>query len=313
MKNKILVTGGSGFVGSHLVRKLLSEGHKVRVIDNISRNVNNILDLIDSKKIEFIKGDIQNKNHTDKAIDGCDFVYHLAAVCINRCKMFPTEAINVNLNGSFNVFGSCIKHNVKKVIYTSTSSVFGEPDYLPMDENLPKRAVEPYGATKYCAEQLLIFLSKKHNLDYVIIRPFNVYGPFQSTDAYYTSVINLFIKRLLSGGQPQINGSGDQSMDFTFVADLIEVLLLMLNDKIKNEDFNVAPGVDTTIKDLAFLIIKELNLDTKPVFMPREVLVTKRKCDNQKLKKYTNFEFKYDLPRGLSELISHVKENIERY
>ena len=313
MKNKILVTGGAGFVGSHLVRKLISEGHSVRVLDNISRNVNNIKDLVNEKKVEFIKGDIQNKNHTNEAVENCDYVYHLAAVCINRCKMFPTEAINVNLNGSFNIFGSCIKHKVKKVIYTSTSSVFGEPDYLPMDEKLPKKAMEPYGATKYCAEQLLCFLSKKHNLDYIIIRPFNVYGPYQSTDAYYTSVINLFIKRLLSGNQPEINGSGDQSMDFTFINDLIEVFIIMLSDKLKNEDFNVAPGIDTSIKDLANLIIKELKLNVKPIFIPREVLVTKRKCNNSKLLSLTNFRFQYDLSKGLSKLINHIKNNIDQY
>ena len=244
---------------------------------------------------------------------GCDFVFHLAAVCINRCKAFPTEAIEVNLNGAFNVFGACVGNEIKKIVYTSTASVFGQPDYLPMDEKLPKRASEPYGATKFCAEQMLEFLSKKHGLNYIIARPFNVYGPYQSTDAYYTSVINVFIKNLISGKPPRIDGSGEQSIDFTHVDDLVDALVKLLESPIVNDDFNVAPGRDVSIRELAETIIKEMKLDLQPTYIPREVLVTKRRCDNTKLHKSIKHEFKVPINEGVRDLIQHVRENYDKY
>lgn len=310
---RALVTGGAGFIGSHLVRRLLHEGFDVSVIDNLSRNVNNIQDLIDERKISFLKGDIREREHVEKAMHGCHYVFHLAAICINRCKAFPTEAIEVNLNGSFNVFGAAINNSIKKLIYVSTSSVFGQPEYLPMDEKMPKRAAEPYGATKFCAEQMLEFLSKKHGLNYVIVRPFNVYGPYQSTDAYYTSVINVFIKNLISGKPPRIDGNGEQSMDFTHVDDLVDAVAKLLEAPVVNEDFNVAPGRDVSIRELAETIIREMGLNVNPVYVPREVAVTKRRCDNSKLRKHIDHEFKVPIDKGVRELIKHVRDNYDRY
>ena len=312
-KKKILVTGGAGFIGSHLVRGLLKEGYRVSVIDNLSRNFNNIQDLVTEEKIDFLKGDIRYREHIDMVMEGVDEVFHLAAVCLNRCKAFPKEAIEVNLNGSYNMFGACIRHDVNRIFYYSTASVFGEPTYLPMDEKLPHNAVEPYGATKSCSEKLLTFLSSKHDLSYIIIRPFNVYGSHQNTDAYYTSVINLFIKRLLTGLPPKINGSGEQSMDFTSVVDIVGASLRLLETDIANEDFNVAPGKEISIKDLAYKLIEVMGLEIEPQFMPREVLVTKRRADHSKLNKLTGYEFKTELEVGLRELVEHVRKNIGRY
>jgi len=310
---RALVTGGAGFIGSHLVRRLLNDGYDVNVIDNLSRNVNNIQDLIDGQKISFLKGDIREREHVEKAMHGCDYVFHLAAVCINRCKAFPTEAIEVNLNGAFNVFGAAINNSIKKLMFVSTSSVFGQPEYLPMNETMPKRAAEPYGATKFCAEQMLEFLSKKHGLNYIIVRPFNVYGPYQSTDAYYTSVINVFIKNLISGKPPRIDGDGGQSMDFTHVSDLVDALAKLREASVVNEDFNVAPGRDISIRELAETIIREMDLKVEPVYIPREVAVTKRRCDNSKLRKHTNHEFKVSIDEGIRDLIKHVRDNYDRY
>jgi UDP-glucose 4-epimerase len=312
-KGRVLVTGGASFVGSHLVRRLVKEGYDVNVIDNLSRNVNNIEELVNDKKVTFLKGDIRERAHIEKAMQECDYVFHLAAVCINRCEAFPKEAIEVNLNGSFNVFDAAINHNIKKLLFTSTSSVFGQPEYLPMDEKMSKRAAEPYGATKYCAEQMLKFLSKKHGLPYIIIRPFNLYGPYQSTDAYYTSVINVFIKNLIFGKPPRIDGSGEQSMDFTHVDDLVSAHIKLLESPLVNEDFNVAPGHDVSIKQFAETIIKEMNLKVEQTYIPREVLVTKRRCDNSKLKKFVNHDFKFSIGAGVRDLINHIIDNFDKY
>jgi UDP-glucose 4-epimerase len=312
-KGRALVTGGAGFIGSHLVRRLLNDGYDVSVIDNLSRNVNNIQDLIEGHKVSFLKGDIREREHVEKAMHGCDYVFHLAAICINRCKAFPTEAIEVNLNGAFNVFGAAINNSIKKLVFVSTSSVFGQPEYLPMNEAMPKRAAEPYGATKYCAEQMLEFLSKKHGLKYVIVRPFNVYGRYQSTDAYYTSVINVFIKNLIMGKPPRIDGDGGQSMDFTHVSDLVDALAKLREAPVVNEDFNVAPGRDVSIRELAETIIREMGLKVEPVYVPRDVMVTKRRCDNSKLRKHIDIDFKMSIESGVRDLINHVKENYDRY
>ena len=312
-KGKILVTGGAGFIGSHLVRTLLDENYRVSVIDDLSRNVNNLEDLISRKEIEFLKGDIRYREHVDMAMKDVDEVFHLAAVCLNRCKAWPMEAIQVNLNGAYNVFGSAVGHGVGRVIYFSTASVFGEPERLPMDEELPMRAEEPYGATKACAEKLLRFLSRKHGLKYLIFRPFNVYGTYQSTDAYYTSVITTFIKRVVSGLPPRIHGEGDQSMDFTHVRDIVGAAYRLLESDIVNEDFNVAPGRDTSIRELAYKIIEVMGLDMEPEFMKREVLVTRRRADNNKLRRMTGYEFHVDLETGLRDLVEHVKANIGIY
>src|SRR3989338_1188931 len=184
----ILVTGGAGFIGSHLVEELVKKGYNVKVIDNLSRNTNNVKHLIREKKIEFIKGDVRDWDVVFDSMKGIDYVFHKSAVCIKRCIQFPHEAIDVNLNGSYNVFRAALENKVKKVIFDSTSSVYGEPDKLPMAEDAAIKPVEPYGATKIAAEFMLEFLSKK-GLDYFTFRYFNVYGPKQSTDAYYTSEV----------------------------------------------------------------------------------------------------------------------------
>jgi len=312
-KGKVLVTGGAGFIGSHLVRRLVEAGREVSVIDDLSRNVNNVSDLAESGKIDFLKGDIRYPEHIDMAMKGVDQIYHLAAVCINRCKAFPREAIEINLNGSYNVFGAGIRHGVERVVHFSTASVFGEPEYLPMDEKLSHRATEPYGATKSCAEKMLTFLSQKHDLPYVIVRPFNVYGMYQSTDAYYTSVISLFIKRLIGGLPPKINGTGEQSMDFTHVSDIVEICMRILESDIQNEDFNVAPGKEITIKELANSIIKIMDVDVRPEFIDKKVFVSKRRADNRKVCAALDFQFSMDVESGLKELIEHIRNHIDEY
>ncbi|MBT3168512.1 MAG: SDR family NAD(P)-dependent oxidoreductase [Candidatus Cloacimonetes bacterium] len=310
---KILVTGGAGFIGSHLTKELVKRGYQVVVLDNLSRNVNHVEDLWKEGEIKFLKGDIREKAHVLTAMKGVDYVFHQAAACLNRCKAFPKEAIEVNLEGSYNVFGAAIHENVKKVIYASTSSVYGQPNYLPMDEKHPTNAREPYGATKLCVDKFMEFLSAKHGLKYIGFRYFNVYGTYQSVDAYYTSVINIFIKRILNGQSPRINGDGEQSMDFTHVSDVVAANIAALNSDVENEMFNVGYGQENSLKMLANFILTYLGSDLKPEFIPREILVSRRRCDNSKLKKLLRVECKIDLETGLKELVEHVKKYPEIY
>src|SRR3989344_2531331 len=312
-ETKILVTGGAGFIGSHLTKELVKKGYKVRVLDDLSRKINHVEDLWKSKEIEFIKGDIRDSMHVMEAMKGIDYVFHEAAVCINRCKAFPKEALEVNLEGSYNVFGATIHEGVKKVIYASASSVYGEPEYLPMDEKHPTNAKEPYGATKLCADKFMEFLSEKHGLKYIALRYFNVYGSYQSTDAYYTSVISVFIKRILGGLSPVINGKGTQTLDFTHVSDVVDTNISALESDIANEIFNVGYGEEHSLKELAEIILDILGSDLKPEFIDRPVPVSKRRCDNTKLKNLLGVVPRVNLREGLEELINHIKERPELY
>jgi len=310
-KPTILVTGGAGFIGSHLVRALVKRGLKVRVLDNVSRNVNNVQDLTKQGKIDFLKGDIRNKNHVTLAMKGIEYVFHEAAVCLNRCVAFPKEAVEVNLEGSYNVFGAAIQAKVKKIIFASTSSVYGEPEYIPIDEKHPTNPVTPYGATKLCVDHFARFFAKKHGMKFIGLRYFNVYGPNQSTDAYYTSVINLFIKRVLLGARPIILGSGEQTFDFTYISDVVRANLLAMESDIENEMFNVGFGYPCSIETLAWMILKAFNSDQKPEFIAREVPITRRICNPKKIERFLDFHCQVILEDGLKKLIDYIKKHPE--
>ena len=314
MKGKVLVTGGAGFIGSHLTRALVGKGYEVRVFDNLCRNVNHVSDLKDEGKIEFCKGDIRNREHVYDVMKGIDYVFHEAAVCYNRCNAFPTEAIQVNLEGSYNVFGACIHEKVKKLIVASTSSVYGQPEYLPIDEKHPTNPKSPYGATKLCADHFLKFLAGKHGLKFVGLRYFNVYGTYQSTDAYYTSVISVFIKRVLGGANPIINGRGDQTLDFTHISDVVKVNIAALESYyVFNEFFNVGTGKETSIKRLAEIILDIVQSDNGIEFVDREVPISRRCCHSHKLEKMLGVKCEVGVEEGIKELIEHVRRNPEIY
>lgn len=302
---KILVTGGAGFIGSHIVKRLLTDGHEVRVLDNIARNVNHVSGL----DVEFIKGDIRDKPTVIEAMRGCEVVFNEAAICMNRCKAHPQEAIDVNIQGSYNVFGAAIRHGAR-VIHASSASVYGEPDYIPMDEAHPANTIEPYGTSKLAADRLLGFLSAKHGLEAVMLRYFNVYGTYQSTDAYYTSVINVFIKNILHSKPPVINGDGSQSMDFTHVSDVVEANIAAMTSG--TGIYNVGYGKQWTLKDLAYLILKEMGSPLEPIFVPRQVVVSRRQCDNTRLREIGVIPAT-DIQEGIRDLINHVKINPEVY
>ena len=312
-KGKILVTGGAGFIGSHLTKALVERGYEVRVLDNLARNINHVAHLFKEGKIEFIKGDIRDKNHVLQAMAGIDYVFHEAAICLNRCNAFPKEAIEVNLEGSYNVIGASIHEKVKKIIYASTSSVYGQSEYLPMDEKHPANPQSPYGATKLCVDHLIDFMSKKHSIKYIGFRYFNVFGTYQSTDCYYTSVINTFIKRIINGIAPVINGSGEQTLDFTHISDIVNANILALESDVENEIFNLGYGEEHSIKELAEMILSLLDSDLKPEYKNAVVLITKRRCNSAKLEKMLGYTCKTNLESGLRELIDHVKKNPELY
>ncbi len=314
LKDKsVLVTGGAGFIGSHLVEELVTRDCEVKVLDVLSRGtLDHIQPLIDKGKIIYIDGDIRYKDVVDKAMQGVDYVFHEAATNINRSLVYPEESFDVNFKGSQVVFKSALDHNVIKVMFASSASVYGQPKILPMSENHELNPITPYCVSKLASEHLLKFYSRS-GLNFIVLRYFNVYGLRQHTDAYYTSVIIMFLKRLLDNKPPEITGNGEQSMDFINVKDVVEANILCMLSDVKNDIFNIGTGKSTTIKELAYMLKEIMNSDLDPIFIPREVIVSERRADIRKAKENLGFEAKIDIYDGLKEISKDIVNNYEKY
>lgn len=310
----VLVTGGAGFIGSHLVERLVSEGYKVRVLDVLSRgNLKYIQPLIDKGKVEYTDGDIRYKDAVDKAMKDVDYVFHEAATNINRSMAYPEESFDVNFKGSQVVFKSALDHNVKKIMFASSASVYGQPKTLPMSEDMELNPITPYCVSKLSCEYLLKFYAR-FGLKYVIFRYFNVYGLRQHTDAYYTSVIILFLKRLLKNEAPIISGTGKQSMDFVNVKDVVKANMAGMKSEVENEIFNVGTGKSTSIKNLAYMLTDFAGKNVEPIFNKKGIeLVSERRADTRKAKKMIGFEAEISTREGLKEVAEDIMEHPGRY
>lgn len=311
---RALVTGGAGFIGSHLVEALVKEGYEVNVLDSLIKGkLSGIQYLIDQDKINFIEGDIRERDSVDKAMKNVDYVFHTAAVHIQRSMESPDECIDVNVKGSYNIFKSALDNKVKRVIFSSSSSVYGDPDKMPMSEDSEIKPTEPYGASKWMGEKLLEYLAEKYGLKYNVLRYFNVYGSRQAVHAYYTTVIIAFIKRILNKEAPIIDGKGDQSMDFTHVSDVVNANILAMKSKAVNEVFNIGTGISTRVAELAEILRKAINANVKPIFRDREVVCTKRQADTRKAEKLLGFKAKVKVEDGLKKVAQEIKEHPELY
>ena len=313
MTTKVLVTGGSGFIGSHLVENLAREGYKVTVLDSLIKGrMSSIQPLIDEGRVTFVEGDVRSRDSVDKAMKGVEYAFHTAGVHIKRSVESPEDMIDVNIKGSYNVFKSAMEHGVSRVIFSSSSSIYGDPKKLPMSEDDPPAPVEPYGASKWMCEQLLAHLAKE-GLEYNALRYFNVYGERQAAHAFYTTVISNFIKRLMSGQPPVIDGQGTQSMDFTHVSDVVQANILAMTAEAHNEIFNVGTGVPTTVKELADILRKALGSDVEPEFSGRPSLVSRRKADLTKIRELLGYEPRVEVKQGLTQVAQAIVANPELY
>jgi UDP-glucose 4-epimerase len=306
MSETALVTGGAGFIGSHLTELLVSEGYKVRVLDSLIKGrMRSIESLVSQGFVEYIEGDIRSRDVVDRAVRGSDYVFHTAGIHIARSVASPDECISVNLQGSYNVFRSALDHGVKRVVFSSSSSIYGDPAKLPMTEDDPVNPVEPYGASKWMAEQLLLTLAKE-GLEFNALRYFNVYGERQAAHALYTTVIIAFIKRLLNGEPPVIDGKGDQSMDFTHVTDVARANVAAARSEAANDFFNVGTGVSTTVRELAEILREALGSDVHPEFSGRPSLVTRRQASTRKAEQLLGFKAEVDVRDGLTAVAQAI-------
>jgi len=315
MKNdKAVVTGGAGFIGSHLSHRLAELGYNVVILDNLFRGrCEYVKDLVDEGKTSFVNGDVRNYSIVHDALKGAKYVFHEAAVCINYSQENPEESIEINVNGSFNVFKAAAEVGVKKLVFASSASVYGNPVHLPMDENHPLNPITPYCVSKIAGEYFLKIFGPK-GLKYNILRYFNVYGPRQSVDAFYTSVIINFMKNVQENKAPMICGDGSQSMDFVNVHDLVEANIRAAESEVWGETFNVGSGTSTTVKELAETIIKLFGKNLRPTYQKgTKIIVRRRQAEISKIKKLLKFKPKVGLEEGLAEIAKDITAHPNYY
>lgn len=305
---KILITGGAGFIGSHLCDKYTKEGHTVLCLDNfMNGNLINIRHLLNHRNFKLLNGDIRDFDLLEKIIRDVDVVFHLAAqIHVDRSIVEPKLTYEVNVLGTQNILEAARVYDIKKVIHTSTSEVYGSAQYIPMDENHPLDAPHPYGASKIAADRMCYAYIKTYGMNISIIRPFNTFGPKQK-DSGYGGVISIFVKRVLGGMPPIIYGDGNQTRDYTYIKDVVRAFDSILNyDKPMEEPINFGTGKEIKIVDLANEIIKLCGMDgkIKPVHVEaRPGEVQRLVARISKAEELLGWKPEYTLKDGLREFI----------
>jgi len=305
---KILITGGAGFIGSHLCEKYAKEGHTVLCLDNfMSGNVQNIRHLTFLRNFKLINGDIRNFDLLEKIMPGVDIVFHLAAqIHVDRSVIEPKLTYEINVLGTQNILEAARMYDVNRVIHTSTSEVYGSSIYHPMDEKHPLNAPHPYGASKIAADRMCHAYIQTYGMDIVIMRPFNVFGPRQR-DIGYGGVISIFTRKILNNIPPTIFGDGQQTRDYTYIEDTVAAFDLVLNYKQQiTEPINFGSGKEVSIADLANMLIDLCGSKGKltPTHAePRIGEVQRLIADATKVKNLLGWEPKYSLEKGLREYV----------
>ena len=304
--SKIVVIGGGGLIGSHIIEELLKEPVKEIIIyDNFTRGTkDNIVSALQDERVEIFEGDITYIDVLNRALAGADYVFHLAALWLRHCYEFPRAAFQVNVGGTFNVLEACVNHGVKKLIYSSSASVYGDALEIPMTEDHPYNNRTFYGATKIAGEHMCRAFNERYGLDYVGLRYMNVYGPRQDYKGTYTSVIMKVLDRIDQGLNPLVYGDGSQSYDFVYVADVAKANICALKSDAKDDFYNVGMGVKTSIKELVELILEVTQCGLEIQYEPAGLtFVTHRIGSTEKAERELGFKATTGLREGLIELI----------
>ena len=306
--SKVLVTGGAGLVGSHIVDELVKEGAAVVVYDSLVRGKAEHLDWARAHgDVKIIEADLRDRDRLREAVRGIDYVFHQAAAWLRLCQEDPRMSLDVNITGTFNLLETCVEAGVRKVIAASSSSVYGEGLYLPTDEDHPLNNDLFYGASKVATEQYYRAFHKKHGLDFVAFRYLNVYGPRQPFEAAYMDVIMHFLNRIDVDLPPIVRGDGSATVDLVYVEDVARANILALKSDVTNEFFNVASGAETTLKELAYLLIRLRGKEDRlePEFQPMDSgLVTRRWGDPTKAREKLGFVCSTSVEEGMSRVIA---------
>ena len=317
---KILVTGSEGFIGSHLTELLVKEGYEVRaMVQYNSFNNWGWLETFDEeikKKIEIFLGDVRDPNGVRKAMEGCDAVFHLAAlIAIPYSYYSPDMYIDTNIKGTLNILQAARDLGTRRVLITSTSEVYGTAKYVPIDENHPYQGQSPYSASKIGADRLAESFYRSFNLPVTIVRPFNTFGPRQSARA----VIPTIITQLLAGKEEIKLGSLIPTRDFNYVKDTARGFLeIYKSDKTIGEEINIATQREVSIGELANELIRQINPKARIIcdeqrIRPEKSEVNRLLGSNEKIMKLTNWEPQYTFEDGIKETIEFFRNNLDKY
>lgn len=315
---RFLVIGGAGFIGSHVVAELLKHDVKeVLVYDNFARGKAEYL--VESLKDPRCRifpdgGDIRETDVLDKAMEGIDGVFCLAALWLLHCKDYPRVAFDVNIRGFFNVLEACVKHHIQKLVWSSSASVYGDAVELPMTEDHPFNNKNFYGATKIAGEAMATAFNDRYGLPVIGLRYMNVYGPHQDQTAAYTGVIPIMLNKISANEQPVINGDGTQSYDFIYVEDVAHFNVIAMQSDVTCGNYNVGTEKQTSIKELCDTILRLKNSSLVVKYNPyseddARQFVKNRIGSNAKARAELGFEPLYDLETGLKKLIAWREQN----
>jgi UDP-glucose 4-epimerase len=303
----ILVTGGAGFIGSYVIEELIPlKPKKIIIIDNLIRGgYPNMKSFINDPVVEFHNGDMRDLDLLENCICGADYVFHMAALRINSCAANPREGFEVMLKSTFEVASLCVKHKVKKVIYSSSASVYGLAQHFPTPEtDNPYNNQTFYGAAKMWGEQLFRSFKFMYGLDYVALRYFNAYGPRMDTDGKYTEVMIKWLDCIRDEKNPLIYGDGSTTMDFVYVKDIAKSNISALQADVTDEAFNIGNCEETSLKELLVVLLKVNNSNLTPEFRAENSVnpVSRRLADISKAKELLRFTPTISLEKGMKEL-----------
>jgi UDP-glucose 4-epimerase len=301
---KAVVTGGAGFIGSHLAEELVNQGYSVIILDDLSSGkIENIADLLSEKKVEFIHGSVTDLPLLSRAFRGVSYVFHLAAVSSVAISIEnPRQTHEVNVGGTLNVLLAVRERGVAKVIYASSAAVYGDAPGLPKKEDMTPQPLSPYAASKLAGEHYCQAFQRVYDLPTAALRYFNVYGPRQNPESQYAAVVPKFISRILSGNSPVIFGDGEQTRDFTFVKDAVNATILAAESDVSGI-FNVANGESISVNRLVRLIVQSLKTDVRPVYDDPRLGDIKHSLADISLAKAFGYQPAYTLEAGLNETI----------
>lgn len=305
---RLLVIGGAGFIGSHVVDELVkTDVAEVIVFDNFSRGTRaNLHEALRDPRIKIFEpgGEITHTDLLSQAMKGIDGVFHLAALWLLHCHDFPRSAFEVNTRGTFNVLEACVAHKVKRLVYSSSASVYGNAAAIPMTEEHPFNNRTFYGATKIAGEQMCRAFHERYGLNYVGLRYMNVFGPRQDYKGAYVAVVMKILDRLEQGLPPVIHGDGSQTFDFVAVSDVARANVLAMRGDTTDAFYNIGSGEGTTIRTLTEMILELTGSNTSLQYEPAGVtFVTRRIGDPAKAARELGFKTEIGLRDGLARLI----------
>ncbi|MGQ0732054.1 MAG: NAD-dependent epimerase/dehydratase family protein [Acidobacteriota bacterium] len=302
---KVVVIGGAGFVGSHIVEALAAEPvAEIVVFDNFVRGTRRNLEAAQrDSRVKVVEGSVIDLKLLTQVLDGAGGVFHLAALWLFECVHQPRAALDVNVGGTFNVVEACHREGIKKVVYSSSASVYGDAVFTPMTEEHPFNNRTMYGATKIAGEQFFRAFHEQHGLDYVGLRYMNIYGPRMDYKGVYVSVIMKVLDRIAAGQPPIIFGDGSQAYDFVHVADVARANVLAMTSDSTDRFYNIGMGVKTTINELVQTLLELTGSTLAPEYRDEAMFVTHRVGSTDKAAAELGFVAGIPLHEGLRSVV----------